>query len=103
MTLLNAGMVELVDAPDSKSGARDGVRVRFSLPAPLIFQDFLRRYRFKFRLKSTPWDSSSDGYTGYRAKIRLAGFPPQTASFERLSDAKRWIIQTATLSLIVYF
>ena len=31
-----AGVAELVDAPDSKSGFRKEVRVRFSLPAPLI-------------------------------------------------------------------
>ncbi len=30
----NAGVVELVDAPDSKSGSRDGVSVRFRPPAP---------------------------------------------------------------------
>jgi hypothetical protein len=30
-----AGVVELVDAPDSKSGARNGVRVRVPPPAPL--------------------------------------------------------------------
>ena len=30
-----AGMAELVDAPDSKSGSGNRVRVRFSLPAPL--------------------------------------------------------------------
>ena len=29
-----AGMAELVDAPDSKSGSGDTVRVRFSLPVP---------------------------------------------------------------------
>ena len=29
-----AGMAELVDAPDSKSGNREVVGVRFSLPAP---------------------------------------------------------------------
>lgn len=29
-----AGVVELVDAPDSKSGAREGVRVRVPPPAP---------------------------------------------------------------------
>lgn len=29
-----AGVVELVDAPDSKSGARNGVRVRVPPPAP---------------------------------------------------------------------
>jgi hypothetical protein len=28
-------MAELVDAPDSKSGSGNRVRVRFSLPAPL--------------------------------------------------------------------
>ena len=31
-----AGVVELVDAPDSKSGARDGVRVRVPPPAPRL-------------------------------------------------------------------
>ena len=31
-----AGMAELVDAPDSKSGDGDIVRVRFSLPAPYM-------------------------------------------------------------------
>ncbi len=31
-------MVELADAPDSKSGSRKGVGVRFSPPAPLIKQ-----------------------------------------------------------------
>jgi hypothetical protein len=29
-------VVELVDAPDSKSGARDGVRVRVPPPAPRL-------------------------------------------------------------------
>lgn len=33
-----AGVVELVDAPDSKSGARNGVRVRVPPPAPLSAQ-----------------------------------------------------------------
>ena len=32
---LPAGVVELVDAPDSKSGARKGVPVRFRPPAPI--------------------------------------------------------------------
>ena len=31
-----AGVVELVDAPDSKSGARNGVRVRVPPPAPAL-------------------------------------------------------------------
>ncbi len=30
-----AGVAELVDAPDSKSGSGDRVRVRVSLPAPI--------------------------------------------------------------------
>ncbi|MBX3708210.1 MAG: site-specific integrase [Gammaproteobacteria bacterium] len=37
---------------------------------------------------------TKDGKTIYRAKIRLKGFPEQNASFERLTDAKRWVQQT---------
>jgi integrase len=28
--------------------------------------------------------------TAYRVKVRLRGFPPETASFERLTDARAW-------------
>lgn len=35
-----------------------------------------------------------DGSTKYRVQIRLAGFPPQTASFSRRTDAKAWAVQT---------
>jgi len=35
-----------------------------------------------------------DGRATYRAKVRLRGFPPQTASFYRLPDAKHWAAQT---------
>lgn len=33
---------------------------------------------------------ADDGSTTYRVKIRLKGFPTETASFARLTDAKRW-------------
>lgn len=33
---------------------------------------------------------SSDGKTSYRVKVRLKGCPPQTATFERRTDAKKW-------------
>lgn len=38
----------------------------------------------------------SDGTTFHHVQIRLRGFPPQTATFERLSDARRWAAQTET-------
>jgi integrase len=33
---------------------------------------------------------AKDGKTSYRVKVRLKGFPPETASFERITDAKQW-------------
>lgn len=33
---------------------------------------------------------TSDGKITYRVKVRLKGFPTQTPSFERLTDARRW-------------
>jgi integrase len=33
---------------------------------------------------------AKDGKTSYRVKVRLKGFPPETASFERVTDAKQW-------------
>ena len=39
--------------------------------------------------------TTADG-TSYRVKIRLRGQPVQTATFTRLTDAKRWAEQTAT-------
>lgn len=33
--------------------------------------------------------TTSEG-TSYRAKVRLRGFPPDTATFERLTDAREW-------------
>jgi len=38
--------------------------------------------------------TSKDGKTSYRVKIRLKGFPSQSATFERRTDAKKWAQQT---------
>ena len=37
---------------------------------------------------------SKDGATSYRVQIRLKGFPPESASFERLTDAREWAKKT---------
>jgi integrase len=37
---------------------------------------------------------NQDGKTSYRVKIRLKGYPPQTATFQRLTDAKKWAAAT---------
>ncbi len=33
---------------------------------------------------------TSGNGTAYRVKVRMRGFPPETATFERLTDAKNW-------------
>jgi hypothetical protein len=37
-----------------------------------------------------------DGKTSYRIKIRLKGFPTQTATLSRKTDAKKWAQSTET-------
>jgi len=37
---------------------------------------------------------SKSGETSYRVQVRLKGHPSETASFERLTDARRWAQQT---------
>lgn len=37
---------------------------------------------------------TKDGRTSYRVQIRLRGFPPQSASFDRKTDAKAWAVAT---------
>jgi integrase len=39
---------------------------------------------------------TKDGKTTFRVKIRLKGFPAQHATFERLTDARRWVQQIET-------
>ncbi|MDP2833820.1 MAG: site-specific integrase [Pseudomonadota bacterium] len=37
---------------------------------------------------------TTDAGTSYRVKVRLTGYPPETATFERLTDAKAWASKT---------
>jgi integrase len=37
---------------------------------------------------------TTDEGTSYRVKIRLKGFPPESATFERMTDAKTWAAKT---------
>lgn len=38
--------------------------------------------------------TTNDGLISYRAKIRIKGSPTQSATFERISDAKKWVQST---------
>lgn len=38
--------------------------------------------------------ANQDGSVSYRVEVRLKGFPPQRATFKRLTDAKNWAGQT---------
>ena len=38
--------------------------------------------------------TSQEGKTTYRVRVRLKGYPIQTASFDRLTDAKKWAAST---------
>jgi len=37
---------------------------------------------------------NKDNTVSYRVDVRLKGFPPQRATFKRLTDAKKWGQQT---------
>jgi len=40
--------------------------------------------------------TTKDGDVSYRVQVRLKGHPSATATFERLTDAKKWVQQTET-------
>lgn len=40
--------------------------------------------------------TAADGTKSYRVEVRLKGHPPQRATFDRKTDAKRWASQTET-------
>jgi hypothetical protein len=38
--------------------------------------------------------TAKDGTKRHRAEVRLKGYPTQTATFKRLTDAKKWVQDT---------
>ena len=38
--------------------------------------------------------TTKEGKISYRAKVRLKGYPTQSATFDRLTDCKKWIQST---------
>ena len=61
----SAGVVELVDAPDSKSGSGDRVSVRFRPPAPIVH--FI--CPFIFRSLNGAWSEASHVMREYRRTV----------------------------------
>ena len=37
---------------------------------------------------------TKDGVISYRVQVRMKGYPTQTATFNRITDAKKWAAQT---------
>jgi hypothetical protein len=54
---------------------------------------------FQHKMAAIEKRVSKDGKISYRAKIRLKGHPPQSATFNRITDAKMWIQQTEAVTL----
>ena len=51
-------------------------------------------YIEEIKMASIQKRTSANGGISYRVQVRLKGHPTETASFERLTDAKRWAQST---------
>jgi len=54
-----------------------------------------------FLMSSVRAKRRADGTTYFQALVRLKGHPPQSASFDRKTDAKRWGEQMTCTPLAV--
>ena len=43
---------------------------------------------------------SKDGILSYRVQVRMKGYPTQTATFNRITDAKKWAAQTEVATFL---
>lgn len=59
-----------------------------------LYSRFLSLAKTKYKMATIEKRTNAKGESTFRVKVRLKGYPIQTATFERLTDAKKWVQDT---------